>query len=76
MKGVGFERSRQIRFLSRNPIVPGAFGQPDSDPKGFQEKPLSNRYLRPVPQTDTGSQGENPEALGRIMAKELGKIAP
>ena len=27
-----------------------------------------------VPQTDTGSQGENPEVLERFMAKELGKI--
>ena len=63
MKGLGIERSRKIRFLSRNPIVPRAFGQSDSDPKGFQENPLSDRYSRPVPQTDTGSQGENPEAL-------------
>ena len=30
----------------------------------------------PVPQTDTGGQGENPEAGGRSTAKELGKTAP
>ena len=29
-----------------------------------------------VPQTDTGGQGENPKALERTLAKELGKIAP
>ena len=28
----------------------------------------------PVPQTDTGSRGENPKVLERFMAKELGKI--
>ena len=44
-------------------IVPGGFGQLDSVPKGFQEKPLSFRLEQLVPQTDTGSQGENPEVL-------------
>ena len=30
----------------------------------------------PVPQTDTGGQGENPEVLEWFMAKELGKMVP
>ena len=30
----------------------------------------------PVPQTDTGSRGENPQASGRSVVKELGKITP
>ncbi len=30
----------------------------------------------PVPQTDTGGQGEYPKAGGRSTAKELGKMAP
>ncbi len=30
----------------------------------------------PVPQTDTGGQGEDPEADGRSVVKELGKMAP
>ncbi len=60
--------------LLLNLIVPRAFGQVDNDPKGFQEKPLSFRYVLLVPQTDTGSQGENPKVLERFMAKELGKI--
>ena len=30
----------------------------------------------PVPQTDTGGQGEDPKAGGRSIAKELGKMAP
>jgi hypothetical protein len=29
-----------------------------------------------VPETDTGGQGENPEARERTQVKELGKIAP
>ena len=44
-------------------IVPQRFGSVDSVPKGFQEKPLSFRYKQLVPQTDTGSQGENPKVL-------------
>ena len=30
----------------------------------------------PVPETDTGGQGEDPKAGGRSVAKELGKMAP
>ena len=30
----------------------------------------------PVPQTDTGRQGEDPEAGGGSIVKELGKTAP
>ena len=30
----------------------------------------------PVPETDTGGQGENPQADGRSIVKELGKMAP
>ena len=32
--------------------------------------------MQPVPETDTGGQGENPEVLEGFMAKELGKITP
>ena len=34
------------------------------------------RKQRPVPQTDTGSRGENPKVSERTMVKELGKMAP
>ncbi|MDI3548032.1 MAG: hypothetical protein PWR10_1684 [Halanaerobiales bacterium] len=37
-----------------------------------QEKPLA-RLIVPVPQTDTGRQGEDPEARERTLVKELGK---
>ena len=40
-----------------------------------QEKPLLRKH-RPVPQTDTGRQGENPKMSERNAVKELGKIAP
>ena len=33
-------------------------------------------YPGPVPETDTGGWGENPEAGGRSIVKELGKMAP
>jgi hypothetical protein len=29
-----------------------------------------------VPQTDSGGRGEYPKARGRMLAKELGKLAP
>jgi hypothetical protein len=31
---------------------------------------------RPVPQTDTGGPGEYPQAFGRTLVKELGKMTP
>ena len=42
----------------------------------FQEKSLSDRLSRTVPQTDTGGQVENTKALERTRVKELGKIVP
>ena len=33
-------------------------------------------YHAPVPETDTGGQGENPKADGRSIVKELDKMAP
>ena len=41
-----------------------------------QEKSLSERLLKTVPETDTGGQVENTEALERTRVKELGKMAP
>ena len=43
---------------------------------GFQEKLLSYRHIRTVPETDTGGQVENTKALERTWVKELGKMAP
>ena len=40
-----------------------------------QEK-LLVKILIPVPQTDTGSRGENPKVSERTLVKELGKMTP
>ena len=40
-----------------------------------REKLLA-RNGAPVPQTDTGSRGENPQVSERTLVKELGKMAP
>ena len=42
----------------------------------FQEKPLSFSHRVTVPQTDTGGQVENTQALERTQEKELGKLIP
>lgn len=34
------------------------------------------RLQLPVPQTDTGSRGENPQVSERTLVKELGKMTP
>jgi hypothetical protein len=52
-----------MRVSSRKPIVPQRFGGADSCPKSFQENLLALSVYGPVPQTDTGGQGENPEVL-------------
>jgi hypothetical protein len=41
-----------------------------------QEKPLSDEFLVPVPQTDTGRRVEYTKANGRTFVKELGNLAP
>ena len=43
---------------------------------GFQEKLLSYRLMRAVPETDTGGRVENTKALERTRVKELGKMIP
>ena len=42
----------------------------------FQEKSLSFRLVKTVPETDTGGLVENTKALERTRVKELGKMAP
>ncbi len=36
----------------------------------------SRELTLPVPQTDTGSRGENPKVSERTIVKELGKMTP
>ncbi len=40
------------------------------------EKPLSDEFRVPVPQTDTGRRVENTKANERTFVKELGKLTP
>ena len=54
----------------------------DADPVGgkwvilcCREKPLAS-CAPPVPQTDSGDQVENTEAIETTMVKELGKLPP
>ena len=42
----------------------------------FQEKLLGLIIQVPVPETDTGGQGEYPKVSERTMVKELGKMTP
>ena len=39
-------------------------------------KASSVNYTLPVPQTDTGSRGEQPQVIERTLVKELGKMTP
>ena len=38
--------------------------------------PGNSSTVKTVPETDTGGQVENTEALGRMVLKELGKLPP
>ncbi len=55
----------------------------DGEGNNSTEVPMSHcrekllvRKQRPVPQTDTGSRGENPKVSERTLVKELGKMTP
>ena len=54
----------------RSPFV-GDVGDPM-----LPRKASSDVCIRPVPETDTGSQVENTKAIGRTVVKELGKMPP
>ena len=43
---------------------------------GRREKVLRSILKAPVPETDAGGRGENPETDGRTLVKELGKMTP
>ena len=38
--------------------------------------PGNSSIIKTVPETNTGGQVENTEALGRMVLKELGKLPP
>ena len=41
-----------------------------------EDVPGNGSIIKTVPETDTGGQVENTEALGRMVLKELGKLPP
>ncbi len=45
-------------------------------PRKASSETVRLRCARPVPETDTGGQVENTEAIGRTVVKELGKLPP
>src|SRR5690606_14786064 len=59
--------SRQIRFLIRRAVMGSALCAKFLI-SHCQEKPLARREV-PVPQTDTGSRGENPKVSERTLVK-------
>ena len=42
----------------------------------WREKLRTENLQAPVPETDAGGRGENPETNGRTLVKELGKMTP
>src|SRR5438477_774346 len=75
-KAVGcFRGKRNLETIAREPMSwPYGLKQPMLR---FQEKPrVKWSHVVPVPQTDSGGRGENPQALERTLAKELGKLPP
>ena len=70
----GYQPLRQIRVAmgsreaERNKVA-------KSTSSHWREKLLVNPKA-PVPETDAGGRGENPETNGRTLVKELGKMTP
>jgi hypothetical protein len=50
--------------------------RPEARDPRLPRKAARGAGLTLVPQTDTGGRGENPKALERTLAKELGKFPP
>ena len=62
MNGVGVELAGKTAN-EPNPTVPQIFGRVDMGLIMLPGKTSKVRTKAPVPQSDTGSQGENPEVL-------------
>ena len=65
---------RQIRH-SEAEALSGAKISSEADESKLSRKAAIVLYA-PVPQTDTGRRGENPQTDGRSVVKELGKMTP
>ena len=60
--------------------APGPLGDDGTSIRKSVEPPAAKNPVRttrrPVPQSDTGVPGEHPQAFGRTLVKELGKMTP
>ena len=66
---------RQIRHTKPQAVMGREQSVPNGSIPNCQEKPLASPSV-PVPQTDTGRRGENPQARERTPVKELGNSTP
>ena len=74
MKGVGIHITGKSVVSAETQQYCKASAEQIENLNRLPRKPAKHIDMVPVPQTDTGSQGENPKVLERIMAKELGKL--
>ena len=80
--GRGMESRVQAEEVPGRKIPPAESQGRDADRiksrEAWETRAEKSRYIYhiPVPQTDTGRQGEDPEAGGGSIVKELGKTAP
>jgi hypothetical protein len=65
---------RQTRLSQRSDVTGSRLGEA-GDPM-LPRKASNDVSQRPVPETDTGGQVENTEAIGITVVKELGKLPP
>ena len=74
MKGVGILETGKSVFNAETKKYLEASAEGIEGVNRLPRKSAKHIYMVPVPQTDTGSRGENPKVLERFTAKELGKI--
>ena len=67
----GFKGVRQGSPVAMSPRILTKSPDPTLPRKAAKESRVVT-----VPQTDTGSRGENPQAFERTLLKELGKLTP
>jgi hypothetical protein len=75
--GRTIRRGRRVRERrgAGNPRAARPTAGPEANPQAATKSP-PRTTRRPVPQSDTGVPGEYPQAFGRTLVKELGKMTP
>ena len=71
-------QAQGARGAKRPREAPGVTGSEIKVAKTLQPVPrkAAMAHAAPVPQTDAGGRGEDPQAGGGSIVKELGKMAP